>query len=235
MGLSREDWITNATLIGTAGWESAFQYLFFDPDGLLFYGVVWDKLRKRNPPPGGGGWYATSTVVGSSGWSDFEFLFFDPEGILYGVQNGKFHKRSPPANESDDWLGSSTLIGSTGWSDFQLLFFTVDYELYGVYEDKLYLVSQSDHWMASSTMVGSNGWSEFKFLMADWQLSKLSSDSKQPHNKCELECRQLNQRKGARACAEKGNMYVFFLQLEIKEDHATLFDCSVSFFLLERP
>ncbi|XP_078363500.1 uncharacterized protein LOC144647587 [Oculina patagonica] len=152
------------------GWNG-FQFLFFDPEGML-YGVYNDKFYKRLPPAyGSDNWIGTATLVGTHGWSFFKFLFFDPEGILYGVfKNGKFHKRSPPTAGNDNWLGSSTLIGATGWNRFHKLFFMADGDLYGVFDGKFFKRSSPTHerddWLGSSKKIGSAGWHLFKFLMS---------------------------------------------------------------------
>ena len=108
--------------LAVKGW-SAFKFLFFNPEGIL-YGVENGKLRKRSPPTApDDDWLATSTLIGTAGWSDFQFLFFMSSGELYGVYQDKFYKGSPPTQSIDahTWLASSTLIGSSGWSQFKFL------------------------------------------------------------------------------------------------------------------
>ena len=103
-------------MVGSGGW-SVFQFLFFDPQGIL-YGVVDGRFHKRGPPEyASDGWLQSSTLVGSTGWSDFQFLFFTADGELYGVNQDNLYELS----QRDDWLASSTLIGTNGWSEFKFL------------------------------------------------------------------------------------------------------------------
>ena len=61
--------------LAVKGW-SAFKFLFFNPEGIL-YGVENGKLHKRGPPTApDDDWLATSTVTGTVGWNDFQLLFF---------------------------------------------------------------------------------------------------------------------------------------------------------------
>ncbi|XP_078363502.1 uncharacterized protein LOC144647591 [Oculina patagonica] len=174
-----DNWIGTATIVGTGGWKG-FQFLFFDPEGML-YGVYNDKFYKRLPPAyGSDNWIGSATLMGSGGWSGFKFLFFDPQGILYGVEkgSGRFHRRIPPTDPTDNWLGLSTLIGTGGWNDFYFPYFmptadSPDGELYSVYKDKFYKgppptpgSGSSDNWLGSATMIGTGGWSAFEFLMS---------------------------------------------------------------------
>jgi len=117
------------TKVGTSGWSS-FEFLFFDPEGIL-YGVENGKLHKRGPPTAADdNWLATSTLIGTAGWSDFQLLFFMSSGKLYGVFHDKFYKGLPP-NQSIDaytWMASSTLIGESGWSQFAMLMTPLHHE-----------------------------------------------------------------------------------------------------------
>ncbi|XP_015771928.1 PREDICTED: uncharacterized protein LOC107350219 [Acropora digitifera] len=91
----------------------------------ILHGVENGKLHKRSPPTDtGDDWLGTSTLIGTSGWSDFHKLFFMFNGKLYGVYEDSFYKGSPPSSArstSDQWIASSTLIGEVGWNDFVFL------------------------------------------------------------------------------------------------------------------
>ena len=92
-----------------------------DPEGIL-YGVEKNgKFHKRSPPTApDDNWLATSTLIGTAGWSDFQLLFFMSSGELYGGYQDKFYKGSTPTQSIDahTWMASSTLIGESGWSQF---------------------------------------------------------------------------------------------------------------------
>lgn len=171
-GSSAREWINQATLIGNVG-RRCFQFLFFDPDGIL-YGVYKSKFYKGLPPgfPGTDPkWLGIASLVGSDGWSIFKFLFFDPIGTLYGVIKGNLYRRSPPTDPANCWLVTPSQIGTGGWEDFQFFFFMPDNDLYVVRQDKFLKRSpptygSSDDWMGSAETIGSVGWSMFKFLVS---------------------------------------------------------------------
>ena len=77
--LRRQSGLLKQHSIGTGGWDS-FQFLFFDPERML-YGVYNDKFYKRGPPTAGNdNWIGSATLVRSGGWSVFKFLFFSRYG-----------------------------------------------------------------------------------------------------------------------------------------------------------
>ena len=115
-----DNWIRSATLVGSGGW-SVIQFLFFDPQGIL-YGVQNGKFHQRSPPAyASDNWLGSATLIGTGGWDGFQFLFFMADGDLYGVHSDKFYKRSVPTHGDDNWLGSSEMIGTGGWSVFKYL------------------------------------------------------------------------------------------------------------------
>ena len=113
----------SAAPLGKGGW-SAFKFLFFDPEGILYDVEKNGKFHKRSPPTApDDDRLATSTLIGTAGWSDFQFLSFMSSGELYGVYQDKFYK-GPPLTQSSGahtWMASSKLIGSSGWSQFAFL------------------------------------------------------------------------------------------------------------------
>ena len=118
---SDDNWQGSATVIGRSGW-SAFQFLFFDPQGTL-YGVLNGKFYKRSPPVSGDDmWIQSSTMIGKEGWDKFTHLFFMPNGELYGVKDERDERVHPLLIcSSVIWIQDSTCIGSDGWSPFKFL------------------------------------------------------------------------------------------------------------------
>ena len=109
-----------------SGRWSVFQFLFFDPRGIL-YGVENGKFLKRAPPKfASDNWLRSATLIGTGGWNRFQFLFFMADGDLYGVHSGKFYKRSVPTHGGDNWLRSAKMIGTGGWSVFKYLMSPLD-------------------------------------------------------------------------------------------------------------
>ena len=99
-----------------------FQFLFFDPNGVL-YGVTEGKLYKGDPPEHHSfNWIASATLVGGGGWNVFKFLFFDPQGVLYGVQNDRLSRGYLPTDPPVNWIDNSQLIGTGAWGWFSAPF-----------------------------------------------------------------------------------------------------------------
>ena len=163
------------TLIGNSGWDD-FQFLFFDPEGIL-YGVYDDKLYKLEGSVSRSCWRLdwNSNTCGKTWMVQLQFLLFDPKGILHGVEKGRFHtgpshicicKWPMVKNIHPDWRWG------VGWFSFPFLtgWHLVWRQRWQVYK-RSSPTAENDDWSGTAEMIGAGGWELSKFLMTplEWE------------------------------------------------------------------